>query len=59
MGKMKGARAKGKGKKKDALTDEEKQKLAEQKALAEREKLVARQNLTKAFLKVVTSLFLV
>jgi hypothetical protein len=43
---------KGKGKKKEPLTDEQKRKVAEQKALAEQEKLKRRQDLTKAFLKV-------
>lgn len=43
---------KGKKKKGKPLTDEEKAKLAEQKALAEREKLIRRKRLTQAFLKV-------
>lgn len=42
---------KGKGKK-EPLTDEQKAKLAEQKALAEKEKLIRRKRLTTAFLKV-------
>jgi hypothetical protein len=44
-------KGKSKGKKKKPLTDEEKAKQAELKALAEREKLLRRRQLTSAFLK--------
>lgn len=40
------------GKKKKPLTEEEKVKQAEMKALAEKEKLVRRRRLTNVFLKV-------
>lgn len=48
-------KGKGKGKskkRKEPLTEEQKIKQAEQKALAEREKLIRRKRLTTAFLKV-------
>lgn len=54
----KGRGSKGKGKKKkDPLTDEQKKKIADQKAFAEHEKRVRRQKLTRAFLQVSKQCF--